>query len=223
MHFSASFKDWLVLNGNQLSVPSEYSDPQDFSEFPPRFAIQQNEQEIMELVAVFQKHNCQNILEIGLGYYGSTHILFREYFKTVTTVEISLERARSFHEKASLHFGSEFFSEKRSMFLIADSNSPDAAKKLIQALDSLSFPSFDALFIDGLHTYESVMIDFLIYSHFVKKSGIIAFHDILNPIENSGSPRFISDLRSGKVPSSLSNYSEILHSKSLGIAYFTKD
>ena len=223
MHFSTFFKDWLVLNGDQLSVPPEYSDPQDFSGFPPSFAIQQNEQEIMELVGVFQKNNCQNILEIGLGYYGSTHILFREYFKTVTTVEISLERARSFHAKANLHFGPEFFSGKKSSLIIADSNSPDATKKLIQALDSLPFTSFDALFIDGLHTYENVMLDFLIYSHFVKKSGIIAFHDILNPIENSGAPRFIADLRTGKVPSSLHNYSEILHSKSLGIAYFTKD
>jgi predicted O-methyltransferase YrrM len=223
MQFSTHFKDWLVSQGNPLSVPSNYLDPQDFSGFPPNFAIQQNEQEILELVGVFQKSNCQNILEIGLGYYGSTHILFREYFRTVTTVEISMERARSFYTQANLHFGPEFFSGKKSSLIVADSNSPNAAKKLIQALEHLPFSSFDALFIDGLHTYDNVMLDFLIYSNFVKRSGIIAFHDILNPIENSGSPRFVSDLRTGKVPSTLSNYTEILHSKSLGIAYFTKD
>jgi hypothetical protein len=36
----------------------------------------------------------------------------------------------------------------------------------------------DFLFIDGDHTYEGVRKDFDMYSPFVKKGGIIAFHDI---------------------------------------------
>jgi cephalosporin hydroxylase len=37
---------------------------------------------------------------------------------------------------------------------------------------------FDFLFIDGDHTYEGVKQDFEMYSPFVKKNGIICFHDI---------------------------------------------
>lgn len=39
--------------------------------------------------------------------------------------------------------------------------------------------SVDFLFIDGDHSYEGVKQDFEMYSPFVKKGGIIAFHDIV--------------------------------------------
>lgn len=40
------------------------------------------------------------------------------------------------------------------------------------------FQGIDFLFIDGDHTYEGVKKDFEMYGQFVKKGGIIAFHDI---------------------------------------------
>ncbi len=39
--------------------------------------------------------------------------------------------------------------------------------------------TIDFLFIDGDHTYEGVKQDFEMYEKFVKKGGIIAFHDII--------------------------------------------
>jgi cephalosporin hydroxylase len=36
----------------------------------------------------------------------------------------------------------------------------------------------DFLFIDGNHTYEGVKRDFELYSPFVRRGGVIAFHDI---------------------------------------------
>lgn len=39
----------------------------------------------------------------------------------------------------------------------------------------------DFLFIDGDHTLEGVTQDFLLYGPLVRRGGVIAFHDILNP------------------------------------------
>ena len=43
----------------------------------------------------------------------------------------------------------------------------------------------DFLFIDGDHTVEGVTKDFLLYRPLVRKGGVIAFHDILNPRRNA--------------------------------------
>jgi len=97
VQFSDNFLKWLSLCGNKSSIPSDFIlDQSDFSYFPPDFGIQQNEQEILEFIQVLKDNNCRNILEVGLGYYGSTHVLFREHFKSVVTIELSLERVKSF-------------------------------------------------------------------------------------------------------------------------------
>jgi predicted O-methyltransferase YrrM len=41
-------------------------------------------------------------------------------------------------------------------------------------------PLIDFLFIDGDHSLEGVMKDWIEYSHYVKSGGIIAFHDVLH-------------------------------------------
>jgi predicted O-methyltransferase YrrM len=55
--------------------------------------------------------------------------------------------------------------------------------------------TIDFLFIDGDHSYKAVKSDFENYSKFVRKGGIIAFHDIIysegvnriwNEVKNKG-------------------------------------
>lgn len=59
----------------------------------------------------------------------------------------------------------------------------------------------DFLFIDGDHTYEGVKMDFERYSPLVRKSGIIAFHDITphdrvhDPEGFVGVPKFWSEIK----------------------------
>ena len=52
----------------------------------------------------------------------------------------------------------------------------------------------DFLLIDGDHSFEGVMNDFLTYRHLVRPGGLIAFHDIV-PVRNPG-----SGLSAGDVP-----------------------
>lgn len=53
------------------------------------------------------------------------------------------------------------------------------------AADTLTWATargpFDFLFIDGDHTYPGVKYDFLQYAPLVRRGGVVAFHDILNP------------------------------------------
>jgi hypothetical protein len=93
----------------------------------------------------------------------------------VVTIELSLERARSFFYKVENHFGTDYLSSNKSKILINDSNSAISAKKILQVLDKADYQSFDAVFIDGFNGFETVLLDFLIYSNFVKKSGILLF------------------------------------------------
>jgi hypothetical protein len=60
---------------------------------------------------------------------------------------------------------------------------PDMFQRVRKALGS---QPFDASFIDGDHSYESVKMDFETYRPPVGKGGVIAFHDIA---ENNN-PRF---------------------------------
>jgi predicted O-methyltransferase YrrM len=62
-------------------------------------------------------------------------------------------------------------------YLIGDSKELKA--ELIKALGN-SNAKIDFLMIDGDHTYEGVKADFEIYSKFVRKGGVIAFHDIID-------------------------------------------
>ena len=221
--FSDSFNEWISVCGNKLSVPEDFVlDQSNYSLFPPDFAIQQNEHEIMEFIKVLKEKKCESILEIGLGYYGSTHVLFREYFKSVVTVELSLERVKSIFYKAENFFGSSYFSNGNSKLIVADSNSVSGPKKVMNILGNSDDKFFDAIFIDGFHRFETVLLDFLIYSNFVKKNGVIAFHDIASNIEDSGVPKLMNILKNGVLKNLVGDYSEIIFSKYLGIGYFIK-
>lgn len=222
--FSSNFNSWLSEIGNGESIPADFKVNQsDFSFIPPDFSIQQNEIEIMKFIDVLKKNNCKKIIEIGLGYYGSTHVLFRENFETVCTLEISIERVKAFYFRAEKFFGDKYFSSKNSAFVVANSNSSEGAEKLIKYLKTVNFQFFDALFIDGFHGYGTVLLDFLIYSNFVKRGGIIGFHDVNSSIENSGVAKLIKELKSYNFANINGSYREIIESEDLGIGYFIKE
>ena len=60
--------------------------------------IQQVREEIFKLSHVLDLHELTNgtCLEIGLGFFGSTHFLFRHLFDEVITIEKNFERVREF-------------------------------------------------------------------------------------------------------------------------------
>ena len=73
---------------------------------------------------------------------------------------------------------------------------------------------FDALFIDGNHSYEYVKKDLENYWDKVRDGGIIALHDVNFEGERYGSPRVLRE--SGY------NWKFISYSKEVGIAYLIK-
>ena len=81
----------------------------------------------------------------------------------------------------------------------------------------------DFLFIDGNHSYESVLCDFLLYYPLVKKGGIVGFHDTKLSESNIGVPKLISEIRDGKFTNgNRIIIDDIFHSNYLGISYFIK-
>ena len=69
--------------------------------------------------------------------------------------------------------------ERQALHLLrADSHEQST---LSEVEDILGGKAVDFLFIDGDHTYEGVKLDFEMYGPLVKRGGIIAFHDILDP------------------------------------------
>ena len=62
-NFPESFNQWLSLCGNKSSIPADFVlDQSNYSLFPPDFAIQQNEQEIMDFIKVLKEKKCESIL-----------------------------------------------------------------------------------------------------------------------------------------------------------------
>lgn len=72
-----------------------------------------------------------------------------------------------------------FMLPKRNICLIEeDSHDKNAIKLVNGTLEKEHKTRIDLLYIDGDHTYNGVKTDFDYFSPFVKKGGIIAFHDI---------------------------------------------
>ena len=88
----------------------------------------------------------------------------------------------------------------------------------MQKIDKvLNGEKLDLLFIDGDHTYKSVLCDWLIYKNFVAKGGIVAFHDCIGKGDNNGVPKFLKRINLFDVKIKLE---KIIDSKNFGIAYY---
>jgi cephalosporin hydroxylase len=69
-----------------------------------------------------------------------------------------------------------FVNENQKLYLIRSSSlDKNTINKVKEILDN---KTIDFLFIDGDHSYKAVKSDFENYSKFVRKGGIVAFHDI---------------------------------------------
>lgn len=142
-------------------------------------------------------------LEIGL-FKGATHVIWRNFFKSVATVEMVRERVSSF--AGGMTEGSTIF--------LGDSGSPVTARMVGRELGSV-----DMLFIDGGHRRNEVEADYFNYEPLVRKGGIIGFHDSK---QAAGVVEFLEELESGHpLLENPVKITRIHHST--GIAYLVKD
>ncbi len=182
---------------------------------PENFGIQQIRAEIKEFAAMLLlRKNIHHILEIGFGYHGSTHFLWRMIADKVTSIDYQQLRINAFGENTRKFYGKWILDDRKSSFIFGKSADTSVLKKTYSFITE----GVDLLFIDGDHRYEGVMADFLLYSPLVKKGGIIAFHDVIAQADDFGVPKFIKELEAGRFGKKYS-FTKIVHSKSAGIAY----
>ena len=209
---------WVSTNGTGNYVNKDfYENADDNYNLTENVGIQQVREEILNFSKEILKRKNRGICaEIGLGFYGSTHFLWRHIFKKVITIEYQMDRIFAFRENLNKFYSKPILNDNKSKFIFGKSNETNSIKKLFHILGD---KKLDMLFIDGDHSFEGVYADYHIYSSFVKKGGIIAFHDCLNNISGEGVFKFIKEIQKSN---SKIKFNKIVHSRSLGIAYIIK-
>jgi hypothetical protein len=106
-----------------------------------------------------------------------------------------------------------------SRFILGDSTLPVTSRLVAKTLKELNCGlEIDMLYIDGNHSFSAVQSDFLNYEQFVRKGGVIGFHDVnMHDVKN-----FINLLKIGYLDYPKISFIEYLNAKN-GIALFVKD
>lgn len=212
---------WVASCGSGNYVPAGYvsSADADFS-LVEDYGIQQVREEISAFAGLLLKRKrLGRALEIGLGYFGSTHFLWRQLFRHISTIEYQKERVFLLRENCRKHFGRHVLNDGRSSFFFGLSNSPSVLKSV---RDHVGRGGLDMLFIDGDHSYPGVLADWLLYSHLVAPGGLVVFHDAVSGISGAGVPRLIKELSAGTIDGVKRDIKRIVHSKDCGIAYYVQ-
>jgi predicted O-methyltransferase YrrM len=215
-------EQWVRLHGSGTFSDENYETVGNFGNFaiPEIPGIQQVRKEIEEFVQLLLALKLtRSMLEIGLGYYGSTHFLWRQFIGDVITIEKIHDRVREFGANTRKFYGKWVLGDNRSSFLIGSSNDVRTVQKAYTLLEG---KPVDALFIDGDHSYEGVLTDWLLYSPLVRKGGLVAFHDALLHGPELGVADFLDKLKSGALDGTPRQLAFIVHSKETGIAYYVQ-
>jgi Methyltransferase domain len=127
-----------------------------------RHRAQQHMGELAEILAAVQDVNPERLLEIGVGEGGTLWAWAQLGIPTVLAVTEPVPGPEwVIHHTADLLFASSHTAEAREW----------VAGRLAGAL-------LDVLYIDGDHTYEGAMADWVDYSPLVRRGGLVIFHDI---------------------------------------------
>jgi len=211
---------WVARHGNGRYEQGDWVPMQDFM-IPDDAGIQQDREEIKAFVEFLLKRKMRGtVLEVGLGYYGSTHFLWRLLFEKIITIEKSHERIRSFGTNLRAFHQRWVLGDRRSSFIIGMSNDTSTVTKTYQCADR----GIDLLFIDGDHQYASVLTDWLLYSPLVKPGGLVAFHDVALTVDGHyGVPEFLAHLSRGEIDGRRRTLQQIVRTKHLGLAYYEQE
>ena len=213
---------WVLGKGNGEYIPEEDSRGTKNFGLLPDYGIQQVRKEILEFSKFLLKcEKRENILEVGLGYFGSTHFLWRLIFDRVATIESNHARFLTFGKNMREYYKKWILDDGRSSFFGGFSSEPSIIEKVYRSFQS----GIDTLFIDADHSYRGILSDWLIYAPLVKSGGIVAFHDLELDYDYDGGPKgFFKDLESGKIISGKKyKLNRIQYSKYHGIGYYIKE
>ncbi|KSW10801.1 methyltransferase [Pyrodictium occultum] len=153
----------------------------------------QVKEEIREFLSILQKIRPKIILEIGTERGGTLFLLSQVADEDATLISIDLPWDNRASKGHSFGFSYPPWREKlyrsfargnQKIYLLRGDSHSQAT--LMEVKRILRGRKLDVLFIDGDHTYEGVKKDFEMYSPLVKKGGIIAFHDIVPHLPETG-------------------------------------
>lgn len=200
----------LFLRGKELlelfpNYKELYIDPDSDISTKEAQIVQQVHLELMDFLKLILTHKCKNILQIGLGHFGSTHLCLSLLCDKVTTVDICWDFINRYISREITH------NPNKDRFICGSSDNEDVINM------ALRDKSYDLLFIDANHSYEYVKNDYKNYINGLKIGGICAFHDTILNADQYGVYKLVNELRKTK------NIKDIIHSKTTGISYFIKE
>jgi spermidine synthase len=156
---------------------------------------QQVREELVDFLQLLQDNGVKNMLQIGLGHWASTHFILSLLLDHMTTIEYDREFIERYLPEMDL-----------DLETIIQGDSTEVHEVISEG--------YDAVFIDGNHSYEYVKKDLENYLPKVKAGGIVAMHDVNFEGERYGSPRVIRE--------SGFDWKFISYSAEVGIAYIIK-
>jgi predicted O-methyltransferase YrrM len=130
--------------------------------------------EISELFNIVKGLNPKVVCEIGTDLGGTLYLWSKAMQSGGLLISIDLPRL---YRKSLNRFLYSFFARTQKIFFLRENSHSLECLSKIQKI--LGDKKIDFLFIDGDHSYEGVKQDFLFYAKYVRKGGIIAFHDIM--------------------------------------------
>lgn len=157
---------------------------------------QQVREELVDFLTLLLKNDVKDMLQIGLGHWASTHFVLSLLLDHITTIE----------------YDPQFIERYRPEM---DSTLETLLEGDSTVLHTTLNREYDAVFIDGNHSYEYVKKDLENYYPKVKTGGIVALHDANFEGDRYGTPRVLRE--------SDYEWKFISHSKEVGIAYLIKE
>jgi len=140
--------------------------------------------ELLEMANLIAGLRPKAVLEIGTALGGTLLLICRlsDPHATIVSVDLPVQTFAYRHYRVPI-FKSFRRNGQRLHLVAADSHTEETKSRVVRLLDG---QSLDVLFIDADHSYQGVRADFEMYSPFVRKGGIVIFHDIVEHSSERG-------------------------------------
>jgi len=173
----AAERELRRTKGDVFDVPFVYTGHGAFESIRPKQVIP----EIRALYELVRGADVRQVCEIGTFRGGTFYLWCQAARRDATLVAIDLPGDSSLSgafSPARIEFYRHFARARSQQlyFVAADSHQPTTAERMAALLGG---ERLDFLFVDGDHAYSGVKRDFELYTPFVRRGGLIAFHDIL--------------------------------------------
>jgi cephalosporin hydroxylase len=176
-------RGFRILSHNLESINSKLNTKQtiDFL-FSKKGALITPWQFVSEITSLFELYEGLKVnyaMEIGTANGGTLfgHCKLANENATIISVDLPGGKFGGGYPDWKMPIYKKFAQKNQSLNLIRASSHENSTIQKVK--DILKSNKLDYLFIDGDHTYEGVKKDFELYSPFVKKGGVIIFHDIV--------------------------------------------